>query len=396
MTCQVVLANGHGVALASDTAVTVGSGIVHTGAQKIHPIGEAHPIAVLHAHSTVLSGIPVDVLLAEWAGSLGTDRLETVEAYRESFLGWLELTLDTAVADHLHQEDSLAFVTDLMRSVWRDMKNMLEGVDPEHSEHAVDSWLASCLARWHDVQELEGFNGDLGHETFGKLVTSDAEWPLEKRFEYWFDDVPRSDEIDARLWLLLEEMFRKSCHPLDSARLTFAGFGNAELFAAVAGVDVRSFVNHTLLVNRISPLSVEDASPHAICVRVAQKSAIETFLTGFSADLVEEVASGLEDSATGSPHELSEGSYASQRLTPVGEVLREKLDAASQQQRMGKFWNVVSVLPSSALAETAKRLVNIQSLDLLLRGEVETVSKDCHLALITKSEGFAVIQDVAA
>ncbi len=94
MTAQLILANGYGVAIASDSAVTMGGTRTYETAEKIHPLDDPHRLAVLHCGSVLLLGMPVGVLIDQWKASLGS-RLQSVEGYRDSFLIWLGDNLDS-------------------------------------------------------------------------------------------------------------------------------------------------------------------------------------------------------------------------------------------------------------------------------------------------------------
>ena len=395
MTCQVLLANSHGIAIASDTAVTVGSGIVHTGAQKIYSVSDRHRIAVVHAGNVAFHGIPYGVLIPEWVASLNEHPLRTVAAYRESFLDWLRDRAMQAVPTELQELDALALLSRLMDKVWSDAKQALKNVDVETAEEQFLEWITNRRENWENSEDLELFEGELGHETFLQLRQIEGPWSIGERLDFWFDDVPRNQEIDAELLLLLELMFRRSCFLSDCSTLAFAGFGQDELFAGIAEVDVRSLVSGDLQVRRADALDVPRYSPQAVCVRQGQASAINSFLMGYSSDLVDEVAFGLDTAAQSPAHDSGAGSESTHRTAPVSDVLREKLDSVAQEHRMSKFWHCVSGLPTPALAETARRLVNIQSLELLLHGEVATVSKECQVAVITKADGFSMIADAA-
>ncbi len=75
MTSQLVLGNGFGVAVASDSAVTLeddGSPVrTYETSDKIFPLPMPHRLAVLTAGSALLNGLPFDVLVKEWIRSLG-------------------------------------------------------------------------------------------------------------------------------------------------------------------------------------------------------------------------------------------------------------------------------------------------------------------------------------
>ncbi|SVE07325.1 uncharacterized protein METZ01_LOCUS460179, partial [marine metagenome] len=97
MTAQMILANGFGVAVASDSASTMtrrrSGARTYETAEKIRPLSDPHRLAVLQCGGVHLLRMPVGVLIDEWKATLGS-RLQTVEGYRDNFLTWLGDNLD--------------------------------------------------------------------------------------------------------------------------------------------------------------------------------------------------------------------------------------------------------------------------------------------------------------
>ena len=69
MTSQLILLNGFGVALASDSAMTLGNKRTYETAEKVIPLPAPHRIAVLHSGSVTIHGMPYSVLVNEWANT---------------------------------------------------------------------------------------------------------------------------------------------------------------------------------------------------------------------------------------------------------------------------------------------------------------------------------------
>ncbi|MDP6985572.1 MAG: hypothetical protein QGG05_21035, partial [Candidatus Latescibacteria bacterium] len=92
MTSQLILGNGQGLALASDSAATYGSR-TYEDATKIRHLPDPHRVAILQADGVTLLGLPVGVLMEEWQQTLGDGQM-TLPGYRDSFMSWLGYNLD--------------------------------------------------------------------------------------------------------------------------------------------------------------------------------------------------------------------------------------------------------------------------------------------------------------
>ena len=90
---QLILANGFGVAIASDSAASYFER-TYEDARKIRRLRGQHLLAVMCAGEVNLLGMPVIALVGQWEKSLAT-RLRSVTEYRDSFVAWLERNLDS-------------------------------------------------------------------------------------------------------------------------------------------------------------------------------------------------------------------------------------------------------------------------------------------------------------
>ena len=172
MTSQLILANGFGAAVASDSASTLGATRkkprTYETAEKIPPLGDPHRLAALHNDAVHLLGMPVGVLIDEWKASLGS-RLQSVERYRDSFLTWLGDNLDNwstsvdrewnpfeSLDRRLWQmarsvEEEVESVAEALRhgtalTVVRETNEMLESGEP--NDFRLKDMADDILARW--------------------------------------------------------------------------------------------------------------------------------------------------------------------------------------------------------------------------------------------------------
>jgi disulfide oxidoreductase YuzD len=90
MTSQIAISNLNGIAVASDTVVT----LTKDGAQKtlgntnkIYELGGAHNILILHSGTSTINDIPHSLHIYEWAKTLGEPK-PTVQAYVDSYKAW--------------------------------------------------------------------------------------------------------------------------------------------------------------------------------------------------------------------------------------------------------------------------------------------------------------------
>jgi hypothetical protein len=93
MTCEVVVMNRRGIALAADSAVTVGEGdkIYHT-AEKLFPLAQSAPVGIMTYGSADLIGVPWEIIIKMYSQSLAGRRFDTLDQYAHDFFRFIEGT----------------------------------------------------------------------------------------------------------------------------------------------------------------------------------------------------------------------------------------------------------------------------------------------------------------
>src|SRR5579872_5903194 len=86
MTCEVAVMNRRGIALAADSAVTVGEGdkIYHT-AEKLFALAQSTPVGIMTYGSADLIGVPWEIIIKMYSQSLAGRRFDTLDQYANDF-----------------------------------------------------------------------------------------------------------------------------------------------------------------------------------------------------------------------------------------------------------------------------------------------------------------------
>ena len=80
MTCEVAVMNKHGIALAADSAVTLGAGEkIYHGAEKLFALSPSMPIGVMTYGNANLMGAPWEIVIKSYGRQLGGQKFERVE-----------------------------------------------------------------------------------------------------------------------------------------------------------------------------------------------------------------------------------------------------------------------------------------------------------------------------
>lgn len=394
MTSQLILMNGFGVALASDSAMTFGENRTYETAEKVMPLPAPHPIAVLHSGAVNVHGMPYSVLVNEWATSLGSTRLRTVALYRQNFLSWLSDNHDW-VSPKRSTDDFIGQLEALYRDVWDEIKKAVEGLDSSENstQRCLQIWQekAAMLSKWPLLAHDEG---DWTSSTYQALKGR-----IDERREYWFDDIPMSDAINEQIDLVTR-LYLERGHHLQRSELAFVGYGEKQLLPSYALVEISGFVNDSLLYKMTREQTAPDLESgnfFAICP-IGQSDAIDRFLlgvdystvdvaTGAAMDVLIKYEHGLDDD-----DEVDRSKPLTEDEVAIGDKIYSAIESAFRTWSFKNFkqplFGAIAALPPASLATAARSLIEIQSLSQTITGEMGTVGGPIDVAVISRESSF--------
>ena len=394
MTSQLVLLNGHGAAIASDSAVTIGEKRTYETAEKIIPLPSPHLLAVLHAGSVNIHGMPYSVLVNEWAASLGSTRLRTTTLYMQNFVSWLNDNHSWATHKRT-TNDFMRQLSDVYRRIWDDIKNT------ERVENLIGDPAERCLKIWTNWTEkysrrfsLTDGKSDWAAHSFKKFKPE-----IDQGKEYWFNDTPMNEAIAEQIDAFTLQYLERG-HHIDRSQLTFVGFGDKKLLSSYVRIEISGFVNESLLHRIIEEETEPDVESDNVfrILPIGQSDAIDRFLLGYADVTVDlahdaamdvflspEVAEGEENTVREPAPITDEEMRLSAR---VHEAIETAFDKWSSTNFRAPLFGAIAALPLASLATAARSLIEIQSLSQTITGEMGTVGGPIDVAVISRDKGF--------
>lgn len=91
MTVEVGILNKHGIALASDSAVTIGNGIgYYNSANKLFELTKGNPVGIMIYNNSFFMGCPVEIIVKEYRKRIGIKKFDTLREYWNDFMNFLK------------------------------------------------------------------------------------------------------------------------------------------------------------------------------------------------------------------------------------------------------------------------------------------------------------------
>ncbi len=425
MTCQVVLFNAWGVALASDSAVTSGNRVLH-GSEKVFALTLPHKIAVLTSSSARLMSFPWESVLSAWSETL-TRPLSSVEDYWTSLEKWLSSSISSTVEvvdaefDYLENVVYWKIRENLVENIWKPFlyDAFQEMTTPEDFEIAKGrNWSPDFKERMNNLltpeinekvrSVLAGLKQERieSHEIAKGLTIGQATvWiqryfaEYQSRFDKSFkddilDDLPDFENIEE---MFLELAATYVAYPDESRTswICMAGFGEDDLLPSGLEQEVHGVIAGVVLKGHgFVGAQIEEQGS----LFYGQRDALNSLVFGQDSLLLDATAKNNE-TLSKLRAEIPEGDDAlSTRMreafdsTLGSSNLEEAVISAGREKRLRPFQRAIQMSPVKDLADFAGTLVGVQAAQAAFTQDNPTVGGPIDVAIITRHEGFQWIR----
>lgn len=391
MTAEVAILNKTAIAVAADSAVTVGETKVHRSTTKIfslcHDIG-----ATIYGYSE-LGGMPWEVLLKLFRAEHGRDPFPTVDAcYRalHAFLSEHRFRLENGSVEGLirFSIEVIEFTKEGLGEVPKDSRTTDQLTAIINSE--LESYEALDRAFEFDSPTLTTFTSEAQDiiEAVAESVFADIDYHppaevLPKFVELVFTALSSSYVSDYASGLVVfgfghEELFPQlketiyDCVPLGVLRRTFTRTTDAQ----TNGATIAPLADRTIMDTLIQGT---DDHLHSLFVEVASKIA-----TGVAERIV-------KDNLAKSDHIVAID-IAKRQIGKIIENLRESANEYIQVMYVNGMMNTIENMPKEDVAILAEALVEVTALRIKASEMVESVAGPVDVCVITKGEGLIWIK----
>ncbi|MGH7986247.1 MAG: hypothetical protein ACREQX_08185 [Candidatus Binataceae bacterium] len=385
--------NKRGVALAADSAVTLGDGEkVYLTAEKLFPVsscisgGMASPVPVgimIYGGADIM-GVPWETIVKLYAQKLGARTFDRLDQYAQDFLRFVE-SAQTLFPEPVQRRS----FRQLVESYW--FQFFLQPLKERLEKKLNDSKRASTIiceliekdredtrTNYQSIDELAEGYGDRILELYAAELNE-----LEQKM---FSSFKPAREVREGLRDTVRLMFTRNLFDGDASTVVFAGMGEGEALPALFRYRVGTLVAGKLRFVKEDEARV-DHETDAVVVPMAQRQVIDMFYGGIwpelKAKLVEIARNCFWENATG------KGKDSPKALREREEDFNKNLDREIQENYTASLISAVGGLPRHELAGLAEALVSITVfVAKMSTGKRETVGGPIDVALISKGDGF--------
>lgn len=403
MTAEIAVLNKSAVALAADSAGTIGAGgaaKIYNGFNKIIEIGDADPVALMVYGGLDYMGLPVEVLAKEFRRRHGQVRRPRLEDHASAFLDFLRT--EVPVTD----DDCAANVGRVLVPYFNDLDKRAERKWIDESDKGTRR-----LARRGPVlleEQLRTELQTLRERPYQPEFLAKAPRP-GSRYDAVIEEVidwtvRRATGRHRRLLLQVgrERLIRGT---LSAGRtgLVIAGFGSDDLCPSLCSYETDGMIFGKLKYAVTRTVDIGRRGPQAEIVGFAQSDMVGAFLDGvdpnyriFALQVVKRYLDRWVDelaAATAGHNGAQAGVDALRALmSNVHREISDELESHSSKNYRSPILDMIRFMPNQELATLAASLIDITSLKRKVTKDRETVGGEVDVAVISKSEGFVWIK----
>jgi nucleoid DNA-binding protein len=394
MTAEVAILNTHGVALASDSAVTVRVGKnrhkTYNSAEKLFMLTKRQTVGLMIFNDASLMGLDWELIIKEYRRALGVKVFGTLYEYAEDFINFIKNYKHFSTEQQI---DFLQFISyDAFTYIKRTFIDLLVEELPDEGEiqdpqitKLFNQNLKTLMQKLKDIDDVKNFKLD---EDFIKSNIAKVDEVIKDVFENFNITGKQKEEL---LQFLLQYI-QKCINQDDFSGIVITGYGSDEIFPAINNFQIYGKLGTSLVYEEKDrdKISLAENGLNSSIRPFAQTEMVHTFVEGIDPDyegiIREQFSNVLEKISS-----LIDDAHK-EKLNKIKEKYFDYLDAIQRKVYVDSIMDIVGSLQKSDIAEMAESLVNLTAFKRHISKDSETVGGPTDVAVITKGDGFIWIK----
>ena len=401
MTAIVGILNKQAVAVAADSAVTVGRGVkIYNTANKIFNLSKGCPVGIAIYGNAALNGcVPWEVVIKMYRKHIGAQKYSMLSEYEEDFFSYVR----EYSKKYISEEDALKALKVNLMHFWCD--EFTQGLRESNDFDAPIAKPALTVLK----ERLEKITGRLKKE---KILEEYKDIKLED-FLAAINDILTvikgqitknggkwKEEFEANV---CECLFRltNTNNPFSLSTVSgvaIFGYGEDEIYPTLQEHQVYNIVLGKQRIFKIPKDNAINENNGASICPMAQKDVIETFIEGVSHKIketfLEATASAIKETMKSMSNVIRPynvplaDSIKSFDYTPIVEKYRNEINTIIRRDQISPLIQTIVTMGKEDIADLAENLIYMTSMKRHVSPFAETVGGPIDVAVISKGDGF--------
>ena len=401
MTAEIAVLNKSAVALAADSAMTVG------GIGKIYPtnklfaITKYHPVGVMIYNNAEFMGVPWETIIKMYRESLGAECKLTCEEYAEDILEFISGQPIYTVGQDIANLLRIASATfdEIIEAAFAELNNLVRSrkrISERDETRALRLAVEGQIAYLREQPESESMK-DLDVRRISSTLADKVNDLIDAKFEGFV--LP--NYLRKNLHRLLFRTIKSAEWSNTYSGIVIAGFGHQEMFPTLVELRTEGAIAGQLKWEKRHTTDIARTGTYALIKPFAQSEMVFRFMEGIDPDFFKFLQTSIFQllKRFGEEALRANGVASKKALQTIHHAAEKQVHAYSSEAReygesqfIDPIMEVVAHLPMDELAGLAEALVNLTSLKRRVSRGQETVGGPVDVAVISKGDGFVWIR----
>lgn len=404
MTAEIALLNPHGVALAADSAVTIGSQKIINSAIKLFALSKTEPVGIMIYGNANLLHIPWETLIKIYRKEHAKSCFDKLESYGESFIDFLKSKIPL-----FNEESQNQWFENQLSTLYKSLADEFERRKAEfciHNPNTLNSELKKAILQ------------DLIARMIALHEQQDETWPAEKTTEgvetyinllvpsminFFFAEFEQDGDIKKDLMTLALLTITKNGLMGGNSGIVIAGFGDHDIFPSLMTYQISGIFENEIIYKIIKDKTIINKNEEDMLsgvIAFAQEDVVLSFLRGIHSDLhnftikyMQTLITGLLEDKYPKPLNQTQFEDLNVNVMKIVDGFDTSLSQQVKETMLNPMIDMIRVLPKDELAAMAETLVNITAFKRKMAySSLETVGGPIDVAVISKGDGLVWIK----
>lgn len=396
MTAIVGILNKHGIAVAADSAETIGNGVrIYNKANKIFTLSKYEPVgAAVYGNATLGGLTPWDIIFKMYRRELGKVTEMTMEEYVADFISYLGKNKYFSSSN-----DYQKVFNQQILSYFREyiiINRIGNGKERPFTEDELKIVLENIKNEYVGLKQIESIS-EISQEQFGVYINESIQIISQILFGSGID----IKKIKSLLLEVLYWAFTREENLHSYSGVAIFGYGNHEIYPSMYRLKIYGVLCDKLKWYMEEICRVDNSNCAIVCP-MAQSDVMLTILKGIEPklhnDIIQLMSHVLDECMKQISGKISktDENLANEVMNidkqPAIQFLSTSLNGIVNESHIRPLINTIATLPKEDLAEVAENLIYLTSLMRRITPDQESVGGPIDVALVSKGDGFIWIK----
>jgi ATP-dependent protease HslVU (ClpYQ) peptidase subunit len=387
MTAEVAIINRQGIALAADSAVTIGRDRVWKHANKLFSAGPRNDIGVMIYNTGDFIGIPWEIVVKEHRIHCSRDdQFDKVKDFADNFISYIK---SDKIKNTKGEKRRFAYI---IIDVIQNIKHKIKYASRAEFYRELPSHLDKAIKEVEKVDDLEcSITFEEFKNRYHAIIKSLA--------KVTFKHLPKPTSIDKITKLIFTHVCKKYMSQYHSG-VVIAGYGRSEMFPSVFHyiVDGKDMGFTRIWSDREWDLN--KGEPSTAIIPFAQSDMLYLFIEGILKDYIKFISIAFADLLRRKVEDVVRKLLTSKLaiskakkdhsadIWSLVEEFNKEFQKYRKDELITPIVETVRSFPKEEMATLAEALVELTALKRKIDSSLETVGGPIDVAVISKGDGF--------